>query len=71
MGRKAKRPELVVIRRFKGDVTMIDAFANAYRVYFDEMKTKSSVHTFDRSKLVSYNEGTLIDTEDNCNGTTA
>ena len=71
MGRNAKRPKLVVRRCFKGDMTMVDAFANAYRVYFDEMKTKSSVHTFDRSKLISYNEGTLIETEVNRNGTTA
>ena len=69
MGRKAKRPELVVKRCYKGDMTMLDAFARAYRVYFDEME--SSVHTFDRSKLISYNDGTHHDTEVNRNGTTA
>ncbi len=71
MGRKANKPEIVVHRVFKGDVPLVDAFADAYRAYFEEMKLKSSVHTFDQSKLVSYNDGTNNDVEVCQNGTTA
>jgi len=71
MGRKANKPEIIVHRVFNGDITMVDAFADAYRAYFEEMKGKSSRHTFDQSELVSYNEATNKDTEDFQHGTTA
>jgi hypothetical protein len=71
MGRKANRPEIIVHRVFKNEVSMVDAFADAYRAYFEEIKMKSSSHTFDRSELVTYNEATNKNTEVFQNGSTA
>lgn len=72
MGKKAKRPELCVHRAFTNERPMLDLFADAYRVYFDEMRrAKSSECTFDTCEVAEYNEATSKTKEGKSDGTAA
>lgn len=72
MGRKANRPVLCVERVFTNERSMIDVFADAYRVHFDEMqRVKSSADTFDTNELTEYNDDAQMSKEDKRNGTAA
>ena len=72
MPKKTKCPELSVHRAFTNERPMLDLFADAYRVYFDEKKRmKSSGCTFDRCEVAEYNGDTKETKEGNDNGTAA
>ena len=56
MPKRINKPELCVYRAFTNERPILDLFADAYRVYFDEKKrVKSSYDTFDHSGDTKYN----------------
>lgn len=72
MGKRAKRPELCVYRTFTNERPMLDLFADAYRIYFDEMKrVKSSERTFDCGEVAEYNDAIDKTKEGKSDGTAA
>ncbi len=72
MGRKASRPTLCVRRVYAGQREMLSVFADAYRVYFEDMeKAKSSDDTFDLGGVIKYNEDDITHREEKSDGTAA
>ncbi len=59
MSRKTKRPELRIRREFMNMKPAVDAFAEAYRIYFKERSCmKASERTFDTGEAAGYNDPT-------------
>lgn len=72
MGRKTNRPTLCVRRVYAGQREMLSVFADAYRVYFEDMeKAKSSDDTFDLGGVIQYNEDDITHREEKSDGTAA
>lgn len=72
MGRGSKKPELIVRRECTNERPLLDLFADAYRVYFDEkQRMKSSERTFDTNESVGYNGADDEKEEGNHNGPAA
>ena len=72
MGRKERRPDICVHRAFTNERPLLDLFADAYRVYFDEKKKmKSSFHIFDSGENSNYNETAENKKEDKNDGSAA
>ena len=72
MARQAKRPELCVHRAFTNERDMLDLFADAYRLFFEEKKrVNSSERTFDTDEPTDYNGPTEDNKENEGNGPAA
>ena len=72
MPKRINKPELCVHRAFTNERPMLDLFADAYRVYFDEkIRVKSSYGTFDHSGARKYNGDTRETKGGNDDGTAA
>ena len=72
MGRGSKKPELIVRRECTNERPMLDLFADAYRLFFEEKKrVNSSERTFDTDEPTDYNGPTEDNKEDEGNGPAA
>lgn len=72
MGRRIKKPELCVDRRCTNERPIVDLFADAFRIYFEERESmKSSGRTFDIKEIAEYNGNKNECKEDRNDGSAA